>query len=143
MSNSLLRTAKNIYNVGFKRAAWQIMFLNDTKSGVLRGTDDYGNRFYETKDPVEIHLRTRWVEYADGWKLDMSQVEPGWHYWLGYGTDTIPTEVQGSEKAIRGYPLPAKHKQNMTNTMGAYVPYNTAKPKCAGWSPKVAERTHV
>lgn len=143
MSNSLARTIKNIYKSGFRRAAWQIQFLNDTKSGDLVGQDDFGNKYYETKDPAEIHLRNRWVEYKDGWNLDMSHVEPGWHYWLGYGTDTIPTKLEGKEKTTRGYPLPPVHKIQMTNTSGAYVPYNTAKPKFATWDPQVAERGPV
>ena len=40
-------------------------------------------------------------------------VEPGWHYWLGYGTNTPPI---GDAKTTRAYPLPAHHKPNLTNT---------------------------
>lgn len=139
MSTSLHRTITNIWSAGLKRAGWQIQVHNDTKpAGVLIGTDDRGNKFYETDSPNEIWLRTRWVEYAD-WSPDMSQVEPGWHYWLGYGTNTPPTKLQGLEKSTRAYPLP-QHKPNYTNTWGAYVPYNTAKPKCSAWEPKVASR---
>lgn len=139
-STSLIRTIKNIYLSGIKRAAWQIAFLNDTKpGGTLVGTDDFGNKFYETDSPSEIHLRTRWVEYANGWTVDMSKVEPGWHYWLGYGTNTPPNALPEELKAQRAYPV-LKHKENFTGTSGAYVSYNTAKPKCSAWEPKVAER---
>lgn len=144
MSTSLLRTIKNIYLSGIKRAAWQIQTHNDTKRGWLVGEDDHGNKFYETDAPEEIHLRTRWVEYNTKWnQIDISQVEPGWHYWLGYGTNTPPNKLQGDELATRAYPLPEKHKPNYTSTPGAYVPYNTAKPKHKAWSPQVKERVEV
>ncbi|KAK6455143.1 B17.2 subunit of NADH:ubiquinone oxidoreductase [Scheffersomyces xylosifermentans] len=141
MSTSIVRTLKNIYKSGIKRAAWQIQTHNDTKSGWLVGEDDYGNKYYETDNIEEIHLRTRWVEYNDRWtQIDISKVEPGWHYWLGYGTNTIPPNLKGDEKTVRAYPLPEKHKPNLTNTTGAYVTYNTAKPKFVPWVPEVKER---
>ncbi|RLV94137.1 NADH dehydrogenase ubiquinone 1 alpha subcomplex subunit N7BM [Spathaspora sp. JA1] len=136
MSTSIFRTVKNIYRSGFKRAAWQIQHHNDTKSGWLVGVDDFGNKYYETDD--EIHLRTRWVEYNQ-WNFDISQVEPGWHYWLGYGTNTPPNKLPADQIAPRAYPLQV-HKPNYTNKPGAYVPYNTAKPKCSAWAPEVRER---
>ncbi|CAN3374172.1 hypothetical protein DIURU_003993 [Diutina rugosa] len=140
MSTSLWRTLRNVYQSGLRRAGWQIQVHNDTKpAGVLRGVDDFGNKFYETDERTEIFLRSRWVEYNE-WGVDISKVEPGWHYWLGYGTNTPPNQVEGSEKATRAYPLPNKHKDNKTNTPGAYVAYNTAKPKCHAWEPKVAAR---
>ncbi len=116
--------------------------MNDTKSGHLVGVDDYGNKFYETNNPEEIHMRTRWVEYIDFWRPDMSQIQPGWHFWLAYGTDTPPNQLKPSDKAIR-HIVPTEEKQHPLNyscTRGAYVPYNTAKPKFASWSPKVKER---
>ena len=139
MSNSLARTIKNIWASGLKRSAWQIQVHNDTKRGWLVGEDDFGNKYYETDVPEEIHLRTRWVEYKD-WGIDMSKVEPGWHYWLGYGTNIPPNKLPEEYKAVRAYPLPEQHKMNLTNTTGAYVPYNTAKPKCSSWTPQVSER---
>lgn len=138
MSTSIFRTIKNIYRSGIKRLAWQIQNHNDTKSGWLVGQDDWGNKYYETDSPDEIHLRTRWVEYAD-WGVDISRVEPGWHYWLGYGTNTPPDQLPADQKAVRAYPL-TKHKENYTMTDGAYVPYNTAKPKVQSWAPEVAPR---
>ena len=141
MSTSIFRTIKNIYHSGIKRAAWQIQVHNDTKRGWLVGTDDFGNKFYETDVPGEIHMRTRWVEYNE-WGIDMSKVEPGWHYWLAYGTNTPPDQLQGDEKTTRAYPL-EKHQPNLTGTPGAYVPYNTAKPKYSSWTPEVKDRVEV
>lgn len=125
---------------GWKRYAKQMNEIGDARAGILVGKDDFGNEFYESDDPVDIHLRTRWVEYKDG-KVDISHIEPGWHYWLGYGTDIRPNQVAGEEKTERAYRLPKVHAVNMTGTAGAYVPYNTAKPKFKAWEPKVAERT--
>ena len=68
MSTSIFRTIKNIYASGFRRAAWQLQVHNDTKRGWLVGTDDWGNKYYETDAPEEIHMRTRWVEYAEDQK---------------------------------------------------------------------------
>lgn len=142
MSTSLARTLRNIWQVGFKRYAKQMNSMGDAKSGTLVGIDDHGNHFYETDHEDEIHLRTRWVEYAETNKRwDISQVEPGWHYWLGYGTDTPPNKLQGEEKTVRAYPVPKVHAQNYTGTPGAYVPYNTAKPKFEAWEGKVSEKT--
>lgn len=121
------------------------MVLNDTKSGKFIGEDRNGNKFYETDSPDEIHLRTRWVEYLNLSRPDISQVEPGWHFWLGYGTDTPPNALKDGDslKAVRGYPLPQHHQPNLTGTDGAYIPYNTAKPKCEAWTPKVTERVEA
>lgn len=143
MSTSIIRTIKNVYRSGIKRAAWQVAFLNDTKpGGVLVGTDDYGNKYYETDAEEEIHLRTRWVEYnATFLSIDISKAEPGWHYWLGYGTNTPPNLLPEDQKAHRAYPLPEKHKPMMTGTRGAYVPYSTAKPKFQPWQPVVNDRS--
>ncbi|CUM67716.1 uncharacterized protein PRCAT00005421001 [Priceomyces carsonii] len=141
MSTSLIRTIKNIYLSGLRRAAWQIQNHNDTKRGWFVGEDDYGNKYYETNVPEEIHLRTRWVEYAD-WGIDISKVEPGWHYWLGYGINTPPNKLKGDLKAVRSYPV-KKHDMNMTGTPGAFVTYNTSKPKFEAWAPKVKERIEV
>lgn len=139
MSTSLWRTIKNIRLSGWKRYVKQMNSIGDAKAGTLVGRDDYGNEYYETAAEEEIHLRSRWVEYKDK-TWDMSQVEPGWHYWLGYGTDTPPNMLSKDEKTVRAYPTPPVHALNKTGTAGAYVPYNTAKPKFQTWSPVVADR---
>lgn len=141
MSVSLARTVRNAMKAGWKRYAKQMNSIGDARAGILVGTDDYGNEFYVSDDPVDIHLRTRWVEYKETKFWDVSQIEPGWHYWLGYGTDTLPTKVQGDEKTVRAYEIAPVHSVNLTGTTGAYVPYNTAKPKFQAWEPQVAERS--
>lgn len=139
MSTSIFRTIRNVYQLGLKRAAWQIQTHNDTKpAGVLVGEDDWGNKYYETDASTEIHLRTRWVEYND-WGVDISRVEPAWHYWLGYGNNTPPNKLPADQKVVRAYPM-GKHLENQTQSPGAYVPYNTARPKHQAWQPQVSLR---
>jgi NADH:ubiquinone oxidoreductase subunit len=142
MSVSLWRTIKNIKQSGWKRYVKQMNSIGDAKAGTLVGIDDYGNEFYETDAPEEIHLRTRWVEYkkSSGFEWDFSQIEPGWHYWLAYGTETPPNKLVGEEKTVRAYPVPEVHDENYTGTPGAYIPYNTAKPKFKAWDPKISNR---
>ncbi|VEU20420.1 DEKNAAC101390 [Brettanomyces naardenensis] len=139
MSSSLARTVRNFWRSGYKRAFRQIAQMNDTKSGELVGVDDFGNHFYETKNPEEIHMRTRWVEYKDFWRPDASQLEPGWHYWLAYGTDTRPNQLRPDQVAVR-HVIDKKHPINYSGTRGAYISYNTAKPKFATWESKVKTR---
>lgn len=140
MSVSFIRTLKNIWRNGLVRSGRQIAYMNDTKSGTLVGEDDFGNKYYETENPEEIHMRTRWVEYKDFWRFDASHSEPGWHYWLAYGTDTPPTKLKPDEIAIRHIAPEQHHPINWTYTKGAYVPYNTAKPKFESWESKVSPR---
>lgn len=143
MSVSFGRTIKNIWKSGWARYAKQMNTIGDARAGTLVGVDDYGNEYYESHDPVDIHLRSRWVEYKDTKFYDVSQLEPGWHYWLGYGTNTPPNKLEGEEKTERAYTPPAVHATNLTGTTGCYVPYNTAKPKFEQWEPKVAERVQA
>lgn len=141
MSTSIIRTIKNIYHSGLRRAAWQIQSHNDTKRGWFVGEDDFKNKYYETDVPGEIHLRTRWVEYSN-WNVDISQVEPGWHFWLAYGANTPPNKLPDFRKTHSRVPA-APRKPNLTATRGAFVTYNTAKPKHFSWQPQVRERAGI
>ncbi|KAG5355158.1 NADH dehydrogenase [ubiquinone] 1 alpha subcomplex subunit N7BM [Yarrowia sp. B02] len=138
MSSSLYRVLRNAWEVG-PRSYWkQLNSIGDTKSGHLVGKDIYGNKFYETTHQDEIHLRTRWVEYKEK-DYDMSQVEPGWHFWLGYGVDTAPCNTPKDKLPIRAYPY--KFQPNYTGTPGSFVTYNTIKPKISAWEPVAKARS--
>lgn len=141
MSVSFYRTLKNIWRNGLLRSGRQIAYMNDTKSGTLVGEDDFGNKYYETTDEDEIHMRTRWCEYKDFWRFDASHSEPGWHYWLAYGTDTPPNALPKDEIAIRHIAPENHHAINHTFTKGAFIPYNTAKPKFSTWESSVTPRS--
>ncbi|ANB11557.1 putative mitochondrial Complex I, 17.2 kd subunit [Sugiyamaella lignohabitans] len=139
MSSSILRVVRNLFRVGPRDYFRQMNGIGDTKAGTLVGVDSYGNKFFENTEEDEIHMRTRWVQYKDYYG-DMSQVEPAWHFWLGYGVDTPPNKTAEKYLSTRAYPAPTKNYQNFTGTPGAYVPYSTVRPKVSSWDPKVAAR---
>lgn len=63
-----------------------------SKRGVLVGTDEFGNRYYESRDHKSYDgRRRRWVVY-DGY-AEASKVAPDWYGWLHYTFDEPPTEV--------------------------------------------------
>lgn len=106
--------------------------LTATK-GRLVGEDDYGNKYYETRDGSR-----RWVLYSGD--VEASKVPADWHGWLHKTYDAPPTKE----------PLPTKswekpHQPNMTGTEDAYRPKGSAhtesaRPRVSGdyeaWSPK-------
>uniref|UniRef100_A0A060T317 NADH dehydrogenase [ubiquinone] 1 alpha subcomplex subunit n=1 Tax=Blastobotrys adeninivorans TaxID=409370 RepID=A0A060T317_BLAAD len=138
MSTSIIRQVRNAYKSGWKLFAVNMGGLGDAKYGRLVGTDVYGNKYYENTEDDEIHLRTRWVVNKDHY-FDLSQVEPGWHYWLSYGVDVPPPQTAPENLSKPAAPGPVNYT-NMTGTPGAYVCYNTTRPKFSPWQPKVAQR---
>lgn len=86
------------------------------KRGRLVGTDEQGNRYYESRDTVSYDgRRRRWVIY-DGY-AEASKVSPDWHGWLHYTFDEPPTSA----------PLPRRawekdHLPNLTGTPMAWRP---------------------
>ncbi|KAM6303761.1 NADH dehydrogenase [ubiquinone] 1 alpha subcomplex subunit 12 isoform 2-T3 [Podargus strigoides] len=68
---------------GVRGALWQLLRVNDLKTGTLVGTDKYGNKYYE--DKRNFFGRHRWVVYTyemNGkntfWEVDGSMVPPEW-----------------------------------------------------------------
>lgn len=55
-----------------------IFRIDQTKVGTLKGTDEFGNRYYE--EDSHFMPRNRWVEFSDRVWLDYdaSQVPPEW-----------------------------------------------------------------
>ena len=86
------------------------------KRGELVGTDEFGNRYYLSRDSSSYDgRRRRWVVY-NGY-ADASKVPPDWHGWLHYTFDEPPTEN----------PLPRRawekdHLPNLTGTPMAWRP---------------------
>jgi NADH:ubiquinone oxidoreductase subunit len=86
------------------------------KRGRLVGTDENGNRYYESRDTVSYDgRRRRWVTY-NGY-AEASKVSPDWYGWLHY-TFAEPPTVQ---------PLPRRswekdHLPNLTGTPLAWRP---------------------
>ncbi|KAK2070444.1 hypothetical protein P8C59_004934 [Phyllachora maydis] len=132
------RTLRNLRKIGFKQYMVQLMYIGDTKAGTLIGTDKFGNKFYE--DNEELPLRTRWVDYAKH-DFDAAHIEPLWHAWMSYGTDTPPNKDHlYTAIATRAWAKPG-HTPNYTATRGAYKPYSTTQPKVQAWDWVAAKRT--
>jgi NADH:ubiquinone oxidoreductase subunit len=58
------RTIRNLWRVGLRDAAHQMMYIGDTKAGTLIGVDELGNKYFENLEE-ELPLRTRWVDYKN------------------------------------------------------------------------------
>jgi NADH:ubiquinone oxidoreductase subunit len=108
--------------------------------GQFVGEDEFGNRYYRTKDgrvdPV-LGLDRRWVIYNG--LAEASKVPPSWHGWLHHTVDLPPTEDK-----IKPHPWEKPHQPNLTGTAGAYRPSGSTlaqgrRPKATGdyraWSP--------
>ncbi|XP_068793989.1 NADH dehydrogenase [ubiquinone] 1 alpha subcomplex subunit 12 isoform X2 [Struthio camelus] len=68
---------------GVRGAVWQLLRVNDLKTGTLIGVDKYGNKYYE--DKRNFFGRHRWVIYTNEmngkntfWEVDGSMVPPEW-----------------------------------------------------------------
>lgn len=91
-------------------------FFTIAKRGEHVGTDEFGNRYYLSRDTSSYDgRRRRWVTY-NGY-ADASKVPPDWHGWLHYTYDELPTE----------HPLPRRkweedHLPNLTGTPMAWRP---------------------
>ncbi|KAH0497740.1 hypothetical protein TgHK011_005026 [Trichoderma gracile] len=134
--STLTRTLGNLRKIGVKEYFRQMLYIGDTKHGVLVGQDRAGNKFYENTE--ELPLRTRWVDYAKH-DYDAAQIEPGWHAWISYAVDKPPTEDPLIATGTRFFE-PALPKPNYTMTRGAFKTYNTTKPKLNAWEPVAKER---
>ncbi len=91
-------------------------FFTIAKRGEHVGTDEFGNRYYLSRDSSSYDgRRRRWVTY-NGY-ADASKVPPDWHGWLHYTFDELPTDQ----------PLPRRaweedHLPNLTGTPMAWRP---------------------
>ena len=86
------------------------------KRGVLVGSDEFGNRYYESRDHTSYDGRKRrWVVY-DGY-AEASKVAPDWYGWLHYTYDAPPTE---QPLVRRKFEL--DYRPNMTGTPLAWRP---------------------
>ena len=86
------------------------------KRGSLVGTDEHGNRYYQSRDNVSYDgRRRRWVVY-DGY-AEASKVSPDWHGWLHYTFDEPPTDTPLLRRDWE-----KDHRPNLTGTPLAWRP---------------------
>lgn len=107
--------------------------LHTALRGVRVGEDEAGNVYYTDKE-----RKKRWVIYNG--PAEASMIPPGWHGWIHYRTDVVPTEAG---YAPRVWEKP--HQQNLTGTVNAYRPDGSLlgkgeRPRVTGdydaWSPE-------
>ncbi|RMD49590.1 MAG: NADH:ubiquinone oxidoreductase subunit NDUFA12 [Alphaproteobacteria bacterium] len=80
------------------------------RHGVLVGEDQFGNRYYRSRDG-----KRRWVIYAG--EAEASTVPPDWHGWLHFTWDEPPTE-----RPLPHKPWEKPHRPNPTGTPEAHIP---------------------
>lgn len=118
MNGKLVDFVKHAKEVGWFDAFKTLWISRSAKTGVLRGVDRFGNKYYENTSHQEG--RHRWVMYnlnQPREDVDASTVPPEWHPWLHHTTDKVPTEEStASSKWIK------PHQPNKTFTKNRYVP---------------------
>jgi len=82
--------------------------------GELVGTDEFGNRYYRSKEKLNGRDR-RWTLYKG--KDDASCIPPEWHAWLHH---TVEDPL--SEKAAEPKAWQMDHAPNQTGSSRAYLP---------------------
>ena len=90
-------------------ATWGTLFTT-WFTGTPVGTDESGNRYYQSKDG-----KHRWVIYNG--TVEASRVSPDWHGWMHHTFADPPTRAPFRVKAWE-----APHIPNLTGTEGAYRP---------------------
>ena len=109
------------------------------RRGRLIGTDEFGNRYFESRDTSSYDgRRRRWVLYKG--YADASKVPPDWHGWLHYTFDELPSETPLPRQAWE-----KEHEPNLTGTLAAWRPKGSlsrtgVRPRATGdyqpWTPE-------
>ncbi|MEM1104078.1 MAG: NADH:ubiquinone oxidoreductase subunit NDUFA12 [Pseudomonadota bacterium] len=86
------------------------------KRGEKVGEDEYGNRFFEERNPsFSDGRKRRWVVYNG--IAEPSRITPDWHGWLHHTFDAPPTTEPLLRRAWE-----KEHRPNLTGTPEAYYP---------------------
>ena len=87
------------------------------------GNDDYGNKYYESKNGK------RWVIYAD--IIDASKIPVEWYSWIHF----TPNIIEKNHN-LKKYEWQKPHQYNLTGTNAAYYPNKNKdanKKKYSSW----------
>ena len=85
------------------------------RRGVLIGTDEQGNRFYEERRPSLEGRKRRYVIYNG--LVEGSRVSPDWHGWMHHTIADPPTVTP-----LKRQKWEKPHQPNLTGTVRAYRP---------------------
>ena len=93
-------------------------------SGKLKGIDEFGNKYYESKSGK------RWVIYKN--VIEASNIPPKWFSWIHFTSKKLP------DSNYKKYFWEKKHLPNLTGTNKAYRPKkiiegSTIKKKYETW----------
>ncbi|XP_071162602.1 NADH dehydrogenase [ubiquinone] 1 alpha subcomplex subunit 12-like [Mytilus galloprovincialis] len=118
-------------NGGIMSSVKTMFYTDDLKEGTLKGTDKYGNNYYENNK--YFIGRNRWIVYNrnQGFCYDSSQIPAEWHGWLHYSTDETPID----NPPVKRKWMVDVHTENLSGTKECYVPYSTTRPKIESWQP--------
>ena len=106
--------------------------------GKLIGTDEFGNRYYRSKQRNRWGREQRWCLFRGS--DEASKVSAEWHAWLHHTVDDPLTHLSAEMKSWQ-----REHLPNMTGTGKAYRPaghssQNSARARAMGdyeaWSPE-------
>ena len=91
-------------------------FLKTLFFGKYVGSDDLGNKYYQSKK------NERWVIYANN--IEATKITSDWYLWIHHTVDKIP-----KEKDQKKYIWQKKHLENRTGSKNAYRPVKIKKDK--------------
>ena len=98
-------------------------FLKTLFFGKYVGKDQYGNRYYKSKNDE------RWVVYKNN--VEASKITSEWFLWIHRTTDKIP------DNKDKKYSWQKKHSENLTGTKYRFKPVkirkNEIKKKYETW----------
>ena len=77
--------------------------------GKLVGSDEFGNKYYESKNGK------RWVVYFDN--VDASKIPVEWYSWMHFTSNKIEKSHE-----LKKYEWQKPHQSNLTGTEEAYYP---------------------
>ncbi len=83
-------------------------FLVTLFFGRLIGKDQFGNKYYESKNGK------RWVVYSD--TVEASKIPPEWFHWIHHTTKEIPKENKDK------FRWQIQHFENLTGTKKSHKP---------------------
>ena len=99
-------------------------FLKTLFFGKLVGSDQYGNKYYKSKNDE------RWVVYSKN--IEATKITSEWYLWIHHTIDKAP-----DSKDKKKYSWQKKHLENQTGTSNSYKPVkirkNEIKKKYETW----------
>ena len=98
-------------------------FLKTLFFGKYIGSDEFGNKYYESK------RKERWVVYVNN--IEATKITSEWYLWMHHTIDKIPNKTDAK------YSWQKKHQENQTGTNNSYKPVkirkNEIKKKYETW----------